>query len=161
MKRTLLLILLLSLVSVSSFADSIGALSVEENTVYTLEEMFQYSYEDEIMAKAEYDYIIETFDAQRPFSNIVKAEERHIEWVLELYEIYQFVIPEVVSNEFVVKPESLSESFELGVVAEVNNIEMYKQFLSQDLPDDVRDTFDRLMKSSENHLKSFSRNRRW
>ena len=54
-------------------------------------------------------------------------------------------------------PSTLAESFETGVAAEINNIAMYEKFLLQELPQEVRDVFERLMNASKNHLKAFER----
>jgi rubrerythrin len=52
----------------------------------------------------------------------------------------------------------LSESFEKGVAGEIENITVYGQFLeAEDLPEDVRSVFERLMAASENHLAAFER----
>jgi hypothetical protein len=44
------------------------------------------------------------------------------------------------------------------VAGEIQNITVYGQFLeAEDLPDDVRSVFERLMPASENHLAAFER----
>ena len=50
---------------------------------------------------------------------------------------------------------SLTEAYQAGVNAEVNNIAMYETFLAQELPDNVRAVFESLMRASENHLRAF------
>jgi hypothetical protein len=51
----------------------------------------------------------------------------------------------------------LKSAFETGVEAEIDNIKMYEKFLTAKLPDDIRDTFERLKKASGNHLRAFQR----
>ena len=52
----------------------------------------------------------------------------------------------------------MAESFEKGVAGEIENISVYGQFLGpEDLPDDVRSVFERLMTASEKHLAAFER----
>ena len=53
------------------------------------------------------------------------------------------------------KTTDLTESYQAGVNAEVNNIAMYETFLDQNLPDNVRVVFESLMHASENHLRAF------
>lgn len=52
-------------------------------------------------------------------------------------------------------PSSLQESDEIGVEAEIRNIEMYESFLKEDLPEDVRIVFENLKRASESHLRAF------
>ncbi|MCK5008763.1 MAG: DUF2202 domain-containing protein [Spirochaetales bacterium] len=40
----------------------------------------------------------------------------------------------------------------------MDNIAMYESFLQEDLPEDVRDLFERLQQASENHLRAFRNN---
>ena len=42
--------------------------------------------------------------------------------------------------------------------AEIDSIAMYESFLKTDLPEDVRDLFERLQQASENHLRAFRNN---
>ncbi len=74
-----------------------------------------------------------------------------------MFDKYDFNVPVNDADERVVVPDSLSEIFSIGVEAEINNIEMYKDFLEEDLPDDVELVFENLMKASEHHLKAFER----
>ncbi len=142
--------------------DGFGATSIkqrlETGDTFEMSEMLKYAIEDEYNARAEYNLILENFDVERPFTNIMSAEERHIEWLLPLFETYDIEVPQDVSADYVVLPSSLSETFSVGVDAEILNIEMYEAFLKQELPEDVRLIFERLKSASENHLKAFERN---
>ena len=141
-----------------NFASDFGAEGSQIEKEYTLEEMFKYGLEDEYLAKAEYELIIENFDVNRPFTNILEAEKNHIAALEKLYETYEFEKPEVNPDDYTLLPNSLEEAFETGVEAEIKNIEMYEKFLETDLPEDVRLTFEALNRASENHLKAFERN---
>ncbi|MBG0763995.1 MAG: DUF2202 domain-containing protein [Tissierellales bacterium] len=110
------------------------------------------------MAKAEYEALIEEFGDIRPFTNIIKAEQRHIEMLLPLFDKYEIEIPVNDASERAVIPETLEETFSIGVEAEIKNIDMYKAFLETDLPEDIELTFERLMRASESHLRAFERN---
>ena len=133
---------------------------VEELASYTLEEMLTYALLDEYMAKAEYEAIIETFGEIKPFTNIVLAEQTHIDLLLPLFETYGFVLPENNAVESVVIPDSITSALATGVEAEENNIAMYEAFLAQDnLPEDVRAAFEYLVAASEHHLAAFSADR--
>jgi len=154
------LILIIAMLSQVSFADEsgYGSSAALEQENFTIEEMLEYALEDEYHAMSEYQAIMDEFDIGRPFSNIIKAEERHIEWLIPLFEDYNVDFISNVSAEYVVIPQSIQDAFEIGVQAEINNISMYDKFLKQDLPSDVKDIFERLKSASENHLKAFERN---
>jgi hypothetical protein len=147
--------------SALSFADtttdfgSAGALAQE--TPITLEAMLDYAIQDEYAALAEYEAIMNEFGVQRPFTNISKAEETHIEWLLPLFETYGYDVPENNAADLTAIPETLAETYAIGVTAEINNIDMYEKFLETDLPDDVASVFEALKNASVNHLKAFER----
>jgi hypothetical protein len=143
-----------------SFAESadFGAKGAEGKSGLTIEQMLTYAIQDEYLARAEYELIIGEYGSIRPFTNIMAAEERHIEWVTELFDEYGYAVPKDTAGTYVVLPEDLESSFETGVQAEIDNIAMYESFLKQDLPADVRDLFERLQGASENHLRAFRNN---
>ncbi len=126
-----------------------GAHGAELKTEFTLEEMMQYAIEDETLAYAEYDLIINELNITRPFTNIIQAEATHIGYMEDLYETYGFELPSIDPSEHVVLPESVNAAFIAGVDAEIINIAMYDKFLEQELPDDVRNVFEQLKAGSE------------
>ncbi len=131
-----------------------GAKQLED---YTLEDMLTYAIEDEYLARAEYEAIMEKYGKQRPFSNIIKAEENHIEELLPLFAKYDIKVPEDTAGEHVVIPDSVEEALKLGVQAEIDNIAMYEMFIEKDIPEDVRSIFMDMQKASNNHLEAFNR----
>lgn len=153
---TLVLTLLFGTMTYAS-ENPVGAGAAAEQEEFTLEEMLQYALEDERMAQAEYEAIMEAFDVTRPFSNIEKAEVKHEEAVIGLYETRGLEVPEFDATDYVVIPDSLEAIFEIGVQAEINNIAMYEKFLQQDLDDDVRLVFEALRDGSINHLAAFEK----
>lgn len=136
-------------------AGGYGADEVEQAKDYTLEDMLRYALADEYLARAEYEAIMKEFGEQRPFSNIIKAEETHIEELLPLFTEYNIDVPEDVAKEHVVVPASIEEALEIGVQAEIDNIEMYGVFLEKDIPEDVKEIFANLKAGSEKHLEAF------
>ncbi|MDZ7671597.1 MAG: DUF2202 domain-containing protein [Halanaerobiales bacterium] len=135
--------------------DNYGAMGAKHAEDYTLEEMLIYAIQDEYLARTEYDLIMNQYGVQRPFSNIIKAEEHHIELLKPLFEKYNISIPEDNSSEYVVLPEDIREALQIGVNAEIDNIEMYESFLTKDIPADVAFVFEELKRGSENHLRAF------
>lgn len=162
MKKTVqimtLALIILSMVATSVFADEpIGSQAVEEDTIYTLDEMLAYALQDELMAQAEYEAIMETFDVEKPFSNIYQAELTHEAALMTLYESRNLEVPTFDPEAYVVLPSSIEMIYSLGIEAEIKNIAMYDVFLAQDLDDDVRLVFENLQSASEKHLAAFER----
>lgn len=147
-----------SYVSKDDNLKSFGAQAAKEDTDLTKEDMLTYAMQDEYFARQEYELIINKYGEQTPFSNIIKAEEQHISMLTELFNQYTIPIPEDKSKDYVVLPNSLNESYNTGVKAEVENIDMYERFLNQDIPQDIKDTFIELKDASEKHLSAFEKN---
>jgi hypothetical protein len=159
MKR-FLIVALITIAAMGSFAEGVdfGARGAEGKTGLSIDQMLTYAIQDEYLARAEYELIIDEYGSIRPFTNIIAAEQRHVDWVTKLLEEYGYTVPKDTSHRYVVLPKNLEESFETGVQAEIDNIAMYESFLREDLPADVRDLFERLMRASENHLRAFRNN---
>lgn len=153
---SMLLIMLLTNVTYAN-EDGVGSKAATEQEIFTLEEMLQYALEDERMAQAEYQAIMNSFDVSRPFSNIYKAEVKHEEEVVSLYEARGMVVPQFDPNAYVVIPDTLLETYQIGVDAEISNIAMYDLFLEQPLDEDVRLVFEALRDASVKHLAAFER----
>jgi len=137
-----------------------GAKAASVDTDRTIEEMLRYAIEDEYLARAEYEVIMNTFGAMRPFSNIMKAEENHIAWLVEAYAAAKLQLPEDEAPGLVLAPATLKEAFQAGVQAEIDNIAMYDSFLASSLlgkPENaaLKALFIRLRDASKNHLSAF------
>lgn len=138
-------------------ASKYGAAGAKIDQNLTLEKMLTYAIQDEYLAQGEYDYIMKTFGTQRPFDNIITAEDRHIQLLTDLFKKYNFTLPQNAAKELVPHPKNIEESFTAGVNAEIGNIAMYETFLKQQLPDDVKAVFTELRDGSKNHLASFQK----
>ncbi|HPF86492.1 MAG TPA: DUF2202 domain-containing protein [Candidatus Limiplasma sp.] len=158
--KVLAVTLALAALPVLSLAEeSFGSASVNTETTYTLTEMLTYAMQDEYLAEAEYIAIQEAFGVDNPFTNIMGAEVTHQETLQKLFETYGIEVPENTAADHVVIPETLQETYEVGVQAEITNIAMYEAFLAQgDLPQDVVNAFTALMTASQSHLEAFARN---
>lgn len=162
--KTLIAVALLALVSTGLFAADadFGARGAEGRTSLSLEQMLTYAIQDEYLARAEYEAIMQRHGNVRPFSNIIGAEEQHILWLRDLFATHGLKVPADTSKGQVVIPSDLKTAFETGVQAEIDNIAMYEAFLGKapaaPLPADVRDLFQRLQAASENHLRAFRNN---
>jgi len=136
-----------------------GAAGGAADQKLTLADMLTYASEDEYLAYGEYQYIIDTFGSQRPFSNIIKAEEMHISMLLRLFEQHTIPVPEDQSGNYLILPANITKALQAGVQAEIANIAMYDKFLQQDLPDDVRLVFEDLRDASLQHMDAFQKTR--
>jgi hypothetical protein len=136
-------------------SEMFGAKGAQQTNDPTLQQMLTYAIQDEYLARAEYELIIQKYGSERPFSNIIQSEGTHIGMLVTLFEKYGFPVPENTASKYVVLPKGLKESFETGVQAEIENIAMYEKFLEKELPDDVRAVFQRLKDGSGNHLSAF------
>ncbi|MDD3414713.1 MAG: DUF2202 domain-containing protein [Lachnospiraceae bacterium] len=134
-----------------------GAAGASTDTEYSLEEMLVYAIEDEYLAQAEYDAIMDTYGVGKPFSNIIKAEATHISHLKPLFEEHDVSLPKKDWKSLVVVPETLDAAYAVGVEAEKKNIAMYEKFLKENLPDDVKEVFEDLMNASKKHLTAFQR----
>lgn len=141
--------------SVKKETVNFGSKGAKEDQALTLEKMLTYAIQDEYLAHAEYDYILKNFGDQRPFSNIIKAEEKHIELLKPLFEKYNVSLPDNTANNYLVHPKSIEEALKTGVQSEIDNIAMYESFLKEKLPEDIKSVFVELRDASKNHLSAF------
>jgi len=129
-----------------------GAKSAIQDSSPSLEKMLQYAIEDEYLARSEYEIAIETFGDEKPFSNILNSEVVHINLLKELFIKYNFQIPDDESKTYLGVPGDFKTALEFGVHAEIENINMYETFLSNEIPNDVRTVFTKLRDASKGHL---------
>jgi len=164
MKNSWLIAILGLLVVTSAFAPGFvsaspgygaaSALFVPESDL-TLGAMLTFALQDEYLARGEYQKAIAKFGQRRPFSNIVKAEEQHIAWLVPLFQKYGVALPPDRSLELAQVPDTFEAALQTGVDAEIANIDMYERFLARELPSDVRVVFEHLFTGSRNHLAAF------
>jgi len=131
----------------------------EETMSTTLVAVLSEAIDDEYKARAIYQLVIEKFGEIAPFSNIVKAEGRHIEALLMLFRKYNISVPEDNWASRVEVPSSILAACETGVAAEIENAAMYDRLLEAtgQYPD-VQNVLKNLQRASqENHLPAFQR----
>ncbi|MBM4763044.1 ferritin family protein [Bacillus sp. B15-48] len=134
-----------------------GAKGALNASSLSLPQMLIYALQDEYLAQAKYNNIIETFGNVRTFVQIREAEIRHISALLPLFDRYRVPLPNDISQYFVTTPENLKAAYAAGVQGEIDNISMYARFLSLNIPNDVRIVFSQLRNASLNHLAAFER----
>jgi len=129
-----------------------GAVRAKLDENLNLEKMLTYAIEDEYLARTEYELAIKVLGDEKPFNSIINSEEYHIKWLKELFDKYGYTIPQDKSYDYLNEPQSLEQALDFGVHAEIENIDMYERFLSQDIPEDVRVVFTKLRDASKGHL---------
>jgi hypothetical protein len=113
---------------------------------------------DEYQARAFYTAVIEKFGSVRPFSHIVQAETRHAERWQAIFRRYGLPIPEDTFMGQVEAPETLKLACQMGIDAEIANVEMYDRFLEFVQEEDLRTAFSQLREVSQTrHLPAFQR----
>ncbi|UCZ53883.1 DUF2202 domain-containing protein [Bacillus shivajii] len=132
-----------------------GALLAQEVTV---EEALVYALQDEYLAQARYDAVIDKFGEVRPFMKIKESEKHHIHSLLPLFKMFKTKVPEDDAKKYVTAPETLKEAYQDGVEAEIENIDMYERFLEiKDLPEEARAVFQKLSDASRKHLEALNK----
>lgn len=159
MKKLVALLLMSAVIGSASLSYAqTGADAAHKDESYTMEEMLRYALEDEYKAKYEYEYLINEEGFERPFTNILKAEERHIEALNRLYESKGIKAPEIKKPERSGSSQNREEVFKAEAEAERLNISMYEKFLKEDIDAETKAVFENLMKGSRSHLAAYERN---
>lgn len=164
MKNTWMIAILALLVLTGAFAPGFASASpgygaagaaAAADSELTVGTMLSFALQDEYLARSEYQKTMTKFGERRPFSNIVKAEEQHIAWLVPLFGKYGVALPPDRGQELAQVPETFTAALLIGVDAEIANIDMYQRFLSRELPSDVSAVFEHLLAGSRNHLAAF------
>lgn len=111
---------------------------------------------DEFKAYETYTKVMEKFGFIAPFINIREAESRHYSALIPLLEKYGVEVPLNNWPEKIEVPNTYVECCELGVAAEIKNVAMYDNLLSNVQEEDIRDVLFKLQAASyNNHLPAF------
>ncbi|MEK6195074.1 MAG: DUF2202 domain-containing protein [Deltaproteobacteria bacterium] len=114
--------------------------------------------DDEYHAKAIYADVLSQFGDVRPFSNIINAEQRHIEALGHLYNKYGLATPGDAYTDATYTFASLKEAAQASVDAEIANADLYDDLLVGVSDPDVIKVFEKLQWASrERHLPAFQR----
>ena len=141
-------------------AVNLGAESALADDELTLEEMLTYALEDEYLAQAEYQAIINTYGEVRPFINLLDAEAYHAEMLLPLFSTYDIPAVTPISVDDITVADTLTAAIATSIETEKANIAMYEKFLATGiLPADVQTAFEYLLAASNRHLTALSRDR--
>ena len=112
--------------------------------------------DDEYKARATYRQVLVDFGDVRPFSNIVEAEQRHIDALIVLFERYGIAVPDDPWPGQAPHFSSFEEACQAGVQDEIDNAALYDRVLVGTERDDLLSTYQNLQRASqENHLPAF------
>ena len=155
MQRTVIPRFCCALVVVALLAPFHAAAALDESTVEALTSAL----DDERHAIALYRAVLERHAGARPFSNIVQAEVRHANHLLELFERHGIEAPaDPWESATIEAPETLVAACELAIGFERENAALYDRILPHVTEPDVREVLDRLrLASLERHLPAFER----
>lgn len=118
---------------------------------------------EEFLARATYKAVNLTFKDRRPFSMIVNAEQKHTEMFINLFEARKWEVPKDdyaqkkdESNTTFAKrlkiPAGWTDALKLGLKIENEDVKFLSEALQRDdLPQNVRKTFDNLLVASRDH----------
>ncbi|WP_041959117.1 ferritin-like domain-containing protein [Sulfurospirillum arsenophilum] len=124
--------------------------------ISSLKEALQHAFDDEVKAYETYSAVIEKFGAVFPFMNIIQAEQTHQDALVAVATAHEIILVRTVPEHISI-PKTLRECCELGVAAEIQNIQCYDELLLH-VKDyaEVQDLFYRLQAASfNNHLPAF------
>ncbi len=113
---------------------------------------------DEIKSLMFYDAVLQVHGDVRPFSNVIRAEARHISALLDLYDQYGVETPRIRYRNTIAVPKSLKEACAVARQTEIDNAALYEELLDTVREDDIGETFMALASASlEHHLPAFQR----
>jgi len=128
--------------------------------------------EEEKVARDVYIYLSEKWGA-RVFSNISKAEQRHMNSIERVVKGYNLEVPTTLNEEGIFVDEklqsmydelitkgvkSLKDAYEVGVAIEVADIDDLETLLDdRDIPNGIKEVYSHLLRGSQNHLRAFNR----
>lgn len=118
--------------------------------------MLVYAVQDEYVAEQQYKTILEDLGDNELFKKITAEETMHASAALPLLAKYNVAEVDADYKSIASHPKDWKEAAEIGVQAEINNIDIFDTFLNQpNLPDDVKTIFTELRDASKVHETQF------
>ena len=156
----IVLILLFASVKFNEYQRNTYFTELDDNTVLEVEitefkSLLDILYQDEYNTKSTYEEIIDEFGPNILYNNLIQAEAQHMNALERIYTRYELQIPDMDARTPNL-PDNLLDTYTLGKEAEEANIALYDKYLDEDLPEDIRFTFERLMNASYHHLDAFN-----
>ncbi|HOB14377.1 MAG TPA: DUF2202 domain-containing protein [Novosphingobium sp.] len=154
-KATVAALSALAIAGAAAASQTAGASSNDEGAVKAA---LLTALDDEYKAEATYQAVLDKHGDVRPFSNIIRAEQRHQEMVkAEMDRRGWSYGPNPYSGK-ITAPATLLDACKTGVQAEVENIALYDRLLPAIDDPAAKSVLERLQWASrENHLPAFER----
>ena len=109
--------------------------------------------QDEHNAKALYEQVLADLGSVRPFTQILKAEERHIAAIEKIFARYGVQVPTVTAGADGLSFAALTDACAAGVAAEKANVALYDELFAQVEKADVTRVLTALQRASQSsHL---------
>lgn len=129
----------------------------------------EFMYDEEKMARDIYTELGAIWNL-RVFENISRAEDQHMNKILDIASDYDLNLVELPPGEFST-PEirelydrllaqgisAPNEALEVGRIVEITDIADLKVILETDMPEDISRVLENLLNGSEKHLSAFNR----
>lgn len=134
----------------------VAALTLPTALASANSDSLQELYKEEITARVTYEKAMEQFGNEKPFSNIVKSEERHQSAVERLAEKKEVLLedPEIEVEDF----ENYEKAIERAIEIEKGDIEVIERLLKDNnLDEDTERVYENLLHGSQNHLQAFEK----
>lgn len=114
--------------------------------------------DDEYKARTVYAEVISDLGSQRPFTQIIRAEDSHIAALVNLLNKYGIEVPANPYIDNVPSFDTLAEACAAGVQAEIDNAAVYDRLFSMVDNPDIVQVFTALQQASlTKHLPAFER----
>jgi hypothetical protein len=152
--KKILYIITLGIIFISGCSNNLIDTSLSQEEIDGLNLALQ----DEYKAESTYQKVIDEFGEVNPFSNIIKAEQKHSSKLIELFEKYNLEIPQNQWYAKVPSFKSVQKACSVEVQAEIENIELYDKIFNSTQKEDILNVYTSLQRASqENHLPAFQR----
>jgi hypothetical protein len=110
--------------------------------------------QDELRGEAMYARVLKDHGDMRPFSNVIRAEQRHAAFLEDLLKARGLAVPAHPAGAEVPGYPSVKEACVAAVAFETQNVALYDRLLAAGpLPDDVKRAFDHNRVASLDHHK--------
>ncbi len=138
-----------------ALAMAFPAMATTQTTNNDLQQTLVNALQEERLAAATYQAIIDKFGEVKPFTNIIEAEKKHIAAVENLMKLNGVPIP--TNTATATAPKTLQDAYEIGIKVEKEDIALYDELIPQLNDSMVKSVFTRLSNASERHLNAFER----
>jgi len=157
--RKAVLVFTFGMLLVSESSRPLTAQSAQGHPKSDVQQVLDRALDDELHAIAFYEAVIARFGKRRPFTNIVSAEQRHADALLQQYARLGLEPPkDRWQAQPVAVPDTFAEACDAAEISEILNAALYDEIITKVSDAEVRAVFEQLRAASqERHLRAFRR----